>query len=78
MGSATRKKELRQISYERKIELFGILESKLKDDGISSLKIEMPEWDIFTNLEINGEEDRASIIIGFLNAQWSGQILSIH
>lgn len=59
MRSTTRKNELKQILQKKKIELFGIIEPKLKLDGIQSLESEMPKWDIKSNIQSNGDDERA-------------------
>lgn len=50
--------------YDKEIEIFGILETKLKFDKKHELRYLADEWSIITNIYEDEEEDRDSIWVG--------------
>lgn len=64
---------------EKKIEIIGIMESKLKIEGMESLRTTMgDDWDTITNTSDLIANDRASIIISFKIPHWSLHIIYKH
>lgn len=78
MGKRTWKTQLNNIIAERKIEVFGTLESKLKAEGVQSLYVDMPKWTFVFNENSGTKGDRVFILIGFCRAQWDMQTLISH
>lgn len=57
---------MNKIIREKNIEIFGLLESKLKIEGIELLENDMSvDWMIFSNIDRSLDGDRASILLGF-------------
>lgn len=57
-------RELRSLLKEKKTELFGLQEIKLKLEGLDSISLSMPEeWQLISNLNTLEEDDRSSILV---------------
>lgn len=76
MCSAERQNELRRICTERRIKIFGALETKTRKDGFKEASEKWgAEWCITRNGE---EDDKDSIWLGWRANQWSATVLAVH
>lgn len=70
-----RQKELKDLLRERKIDIFGTLETKLKQDRRTELKAKLDEeWETVNNGDVSSEL-RDSIWVGWCKNTWNRQTI---
>lgn len=79
LSTKRKKDDLKSLIAEKKVEIVGIMEPKLKSMGIVSLKSSLGDgWEIVDNLDELIAGDRATIIIVFKKSHWSFQVIFKH
>lgn len=77
LGTKWRQNEPEALLTKWKIEVFGIMEPKLKLESTMNLQSDMPEWALTSNLDAIEQGNRTSIIFGCQRTQWTSQLLLV-
>lgn len=79
LGNKSRQTELRKILVENKIEIFGLLETKLRIDKQRTLINDFDrDWSIMTNLDESDPLNCYMTWLGCKRTQWSLWLEKIH
>lgn len=76
--STQRQVELKQLTVEMKLEIFGLSETKLSDDRYNQLCYTLADdWDSLTN-KLDENQECSSILLKWKKNTWKGELLLVH